>query len=154
MSYWPGQALPHAPSQHVEPMQVMPRAPFLSRWLLAAVLTLHALLAVAQPVLIGGYLQGDFDLIAAHGVNGSLLPATAFVAAVAAVVFWARRGPGWPVVVLAILWLAEFVQMTLGWLRVLWVHVPLGVAIVGLAVFLAVWAWTPAAGRARRGWWR
>jgi hypothetical protein len=116
--------------------------------------TLHAVLVVAQPVLIGGYLEGNFDLVSVHGVNGSLLPLTAFLALAAAVVYWALRGRAWPVAAIAGLWTAEVVQMVLGHTRVLWVHVPLGVGIVGLAVVLAVWSWTPAAGRPRKGWWR
>ena len=132
----------------------MPQAPRLTRWLLALALTVHALAAAAQPVLIGGYLQGSFDLLPAHGLNGTFLPGTAFLATLFALAYWACRGPAWPVLALALLWFAEFVQMVAGYTRVLWVHVPLGVTVVAVAVFLAVWSYTPAAGRPRGGWWR
>lgn len=130
------------------------RRPVITRWLLTAALTLHGLVALAQPVLIGGYLDGHFDLVQVHGINGSLLMLTAFVAAVAAVAYWVAGGRGWPTVVLAGLWFAEFVQLVLGYTRVLSVHVVLGVLIVGSALALAAWGWTRAAGRGRQGWWR
>ena len=149
-------APPHAlpPPAAPPPGASAPRRPVITRWLLALLVTLHALLVVAQPVLIGGYLQGNFDLLSAHSLNGTTLPGSAFLALLAAVVYWARRGRAWPVVALAALWFAEFVQMVVGHTRGLWVHVPLGVAIVGTAVVLAVWSWTRAAGRPRQGWWR
>lgn len=132
-----------------------PRGPRGTAVLLGVTATLAALLAVAQPVLIGGYLQGSFDLVTVHGVNGSLLMTATFVAAVAALLAWTvGHGPGWPTLAMAALWLAEFVQLVAGYTRLLWLHIPVGVAVVGAAVFIAVWAWTPAARRPRRGWWR
>jgi hypothetical protein len=125
-----------------------------SRWLLTAALTLHALVALAQPVLIGGYLDGNFDLVTVHGINGSLLMACAFLGAVAAGIYWAAGGRGWPALASAAVWCAEFVQLVLGYTRVLSVHVVLGVLIVGSAVALAGWSWSRAAGRGRQGWWR
>jgi len=125
-----------------------------SRWFLTATLTLHALVAFAQPVLIGAYLDGRFDLVTVHGVNGSLLMGCAFLAALTAVVYWALGGRGWPALAIAGVWGAEFVQLVLGYTRVLSVHVVLGVLIVGSALALAGWSWSRAAGRGRQGWWR
>ncbi|GAB2680367.1 hypothetical protein [Thalassiella azotivora] len=129
------------------------RGPRTSRLLLALVAVAHALLALAQPVLIGGYLDGRFDWVAAHGVNGSLLPGAAAVVVAAAGLTWARGGAGWPTAAAVVLWCLEGVQMVLGWTRVLSVHVVLGVVVVGGAVALAAWTCSPAAGRPRRGWW-
>ena len=137
------------------PTSAPPRGPRGTAVLLGLTASLTALLAIAQPVLIGGYLQGSFDLVTVHGINGSMLMLATFVAAVAALLRWtAGHGSGWPAVALAALWCAEFVQLVAGYTRLLWLHVPLGVAIVGTAAFVAAWAWTPAARRPRRGWWR
>lgn len=123
--------------------------------LLGTATALAALLAVAQPVLIGGYLQGRFDLVTVHGINGSALMLVTFAAALAGLLRWTvGHGCGWPAVALVGLWLAEFVQLVAGYTRLLWLHIPLGVAVVGTSVAIAVWAWTPASRRPRQGWWR
>lgn len=151
----PSSGLAPPPARSV-PAVVTPvrRRPVVTRWFLTAMLTLHALVALAQPVLIGGYLDGRFDLVTVHGINGSVLMGCAFLAAVTAVVYWAMGGRGWPGLAIAGLWCAEFVQLVLGYTRVLSVHVVLGVLIVGSALALAGWSWSRAAGRGRQGWWR
>jgi hypothetical protein len=148
------QQLAYPQSPPNPPTEAPRRRPVVSRWFLTAALTLHAVVALAQPVLIGGYLDGNFDLVTVHGINGSLLMTCAFLAAVTAVVYWAAGGRGWPALAVAGVWCAEFVQLVLGYTRVLSVHVALGVLIVGSAISLAVWSWSRACGRARQGWWR
>jgi hypothetical protein len=66
---------------------------------------------------------------------------------------WPGGGRPWPLAALLTLWWAAAIQLGMGYARVLAVHVPLGVTVVGAAVALAVWSWTPAARRPRRGWW-
>lgn len=120
-------------------------------WVLRVLLTVHALMAVAQPVLIGRYLDGDFDRLGDHSTNGSLLVAVEMGCLTVALVHWlVGRGRFWPVAALAGLFFVEGMQISLGFNRNLSVHVPLGVTIVALAVGLAVWAWTPRV-MARRG---
>lgn len=51
------------------------------------------------------------------------------------------RGPGWPALASLALLLAEILQLGFGYGRVLALHVPLGVAIFGLTVALALGAW-------------
>lgn len=128
------------------------RGPRVTAWLLTAALTLQGLVAVAQPVLIGGYLDGIVDLVGVHGTNGTALLGVTMLAGLAAIArVFPGRGSLWPVVALTVLWFAEGIQVGMGFSRVLAVHVPLGVAIVGVCVALAVWSWTPAARRPRRG---
>lgn len=118
--------------------------------LLRLALTAHAAVAVAQPLLIGGYLDGRYGWLAAHSLNGSLLPALLLLTGVLALVHaLAGRGPAWPVVAVAVLFLVEGLQIAMGYARVLAVHVPLGVLVVATAVALAVWSWTPRARRPR-----
>lgn len=132
----------------------MHRGPRGTAWLLRLALTLTALSAVAQPLLIGGYLDGEFDLLAWHGGNAAALIALVMASAIAAVAYiWPGGGRPWPLLALVALWWAAAVQIGMGYLRVLAVHEPLGVLVVGSAVALAVWAWTPSVRRKRHGWW-
>ena len=127
------------------------RGPRTTAWLLRILITLHALAAIAQPVLAGAYLQGAFDAIGLHSGNAILVLLLCFFAALAAVPYWLRNGAGWPVLVLSALWLAEGFQIGMGYALVLAVHVPLGVLVVGTAVALLIWAWSPASRRPRKG---
>lgn len=118
-------------------------------WILRLFLVLNAVIAVAQPIMAGSYLAGNFDIIGAHGLNGTMLLGMTFLAGLVALPYAVLRGPVWPVPALALLWLAEGMQLGMGYSRNLAVHIPLGVAIVGIAVALAVWSLTPAARRRR-----
>jgi hypothetical protein len=61
---------------------------------------------------------------------------------VAAVLVWRPgRGAGWPALVGLAILLLGFVQSAMGGSGVLAVHVPLGMVVFGLSVWLLVWAW-------------
>jgi hypothetical protein len=146
------ETTPPAPPVLLAPRRHGPRV---TLWLLRLALALTATAAVAQPVLIGGYLDGAFDLIGVHGANGSVLLTLTMLAGLAAVLYaWPGGGRPWPLLAVVVLWWAEAVQLAMGYARVLSVHVPLGVLVVASAAALAVWCWTPAARLPRRGWWR
>jgi hypothetical protein len=120
-------------------------------WLLRAALTVQAVAAVAQPVLAGRYLSGDFDALAIHGGVAGVVLLTTIAAFAAAVLYWlAGRGTGWPALALVALFVAVITQIAVGALRILAIHIPLGVAIVATAVVLAVWSFRPAARRTRK----
>jgi hypothetical protein len=122
--------------------------------MLRLALTLTAASAVAQPLLIGGYLDGSFDLIAWHAGNAAALISLVMLSGVAALAYvWPGGGRPWPLLALTVLWFAAGLQIGMGYARVLSIHVPLGVLVVGTAVALALWSWTPLARRPRRGWW-
>lgn len=123
--------------------------PSTTLWLLRSLLTLHALAAIAQPILAGRYLSGDFDALLVHGGNAGLVMLMAMGAFAAAVLYWlAGRGVGWPAALLAVLFVAEIAQTAVGAQRVLAVHIPLGVGIVAGAVAVAMWSYRPSARRA------
>lgn len=126
------------------------RRPRVSLWTLRLLLTGHLVAVLAQPVLAGRYLTGDVDAITVHGLLGSLLSlvAMALVAGALAYVLFGR-GRLWVLPITVLLFLAEGFQIGMGYSRELAVHVPLGVAIVVVAVLLAAWVWTPAAARPR-----
>jgi uncharacterized membrane protein YoaK (UPF0700 family) len=119
-------------SQHDRP-QTGVRQPGIGRairvvvWLLAAAV-------FAQAVLAGLFLDGGDAWRAWHAVNGVLvLPLLALIQVVLAVLVWRRgRGPGWLTVASVGLLVALLVQNVMGMTSQVAVHVPLGVAIVGL----------------------
>jgi hypothetical protein len=119
-------------------------------WTLRAVITVHALAVLAQPVLAGLFLTGDIDAIGVHGVVGSLLALVGMVAiAVALAYVLGGRGRLWVLPVAVLLFLADAFQLAAGYARQLELHIPLGVAIVVISVLLAAWAWSPSAARPR-----
>lgn len=127
--------------------QAAPTTPTRTWMLLVIVLGLHAVSAAAQPMLAGAYLSGSVDAIDLHSIAGSSLVLVSLVQGVLAVLFWRRGGgPGWPALATVALLLAESVQLAMGYVRILAVHVPLGVAIVGTAVAMFWWSllWRPA----------
>jgi hypothetical protein len=124
--------------------------PRVTLWLLRVALTVQAAAAVAQPVIAGRYLSGDFDALAVHAAVGGLVMLATMPAFGAAVLYWlVGRGAGWPALTLVAMFVAVIAQIALGALRVLAIHIPLGVAIVATAVALAVWSFRPAAQRTR-----
>ncbi|SHN05756.1 hypothetical protein [Cryptosporangium aurantiacum] len=127
------------------------RRPRVTLWLLRLGLTVHALCVVAQPVLAGRFLDGDYDAISAHSLNGSVLPASGMLVGAVALAYLIAGGAVWPLLAFSALWLAEGFQIGAGYARVLAIHIPLGVAIVVAALGLTIWSWLPAAARPRRG---
>jgi len=113
-------------------------------WLFRVTLCVQALDSLAQAVLAGRFLSGDFAMLAAHEVNGTRgVVIVAFVQIAVAVVAWRRSGAsGWLVVAVVLVFLATVGQIVLGFSRVLGLHVPLGVSIIATAGWLAVWVCT------------
>jgi len=118
-------------------------------WLLRLLLTGQAAMAALQPILIGRYLDGDFDQLAGHSLNGSLLPAITMLCIIGAALHASvGRGPLWPIPVTVLLVPVEGVQLAAGYSHSLAVHIPLGTGLVAVLLLLAAWSWTP---RLRRG---
>jgi hypothetical protein len=96
-------------------------------------LRLLALLVFAQAVFAGLFLDGNAAWRQWHAVNGMLLiPLLALLAVVLAVLLWRSGGPGWIALASLALLLAIVVQNAMGQTSQVAVHVPLGVAILGL----------------------
>ncbi|MHA6785070.1 hypothetical protein ACVGOW_29370 [Pseudonocardia saturnea] len=134
----------------METLTPVRRGPVVTLWLVRAVVTVHLLAVLAQPVLAGRFLAGDADAIAVHGTIGSLL-AVVGMAAIAVTLLYVLGGRGrlWVAPVGLALFLADGIQIGAGFTRNLELHVPLGVGIIVTSVLLAVWVWSPTAGRAR-----
>lgn len=120
------------------------RRPRLTSWALRAVLSAHLLAVLAQPVLAGLYLTGDVDAIGWHATVGSTLAALALAVVVAAAGHvLVRRRSWWLLGAAVLLFLADGLQIGMGYERELEIHIPLGVAIVVASVLLAGWSWSP-----------
>jgi hypothetical protein len=98
------------------------------------VLRLLALLVFAQAVFAGLFLDGNQAWRDWHAVNGMLLiPLLALLQVVLAVLLWrSGGGPAWIALAGLALLLAIVLQNAMGQTSQLAVHVPLGVAILGL----------------------
>ncbi len=133
-----------------EPAADVP-GPRASLWVLRTVVTAQLLLIALQPVLAGWYLSGDFDALGLHGTNAGFVVLAGLIVLGCALVYWlAGGGRGWVPAAAAGLLIAEVLQYGFGYARLLWLHVPLGVAVVIGAVLLTVWVWGSGARRARR----
>jgi hypothetical protein len=123
--------------------QVYRAAPW-AHWLFRVVITVEALLALGQPILIGSFLQGNYGALGLHQANATLTGIAAFVMAVTAVVYWRPgRGRAWPAWLCLGVAAAIVGQIILGYSRVLAVHIPLGVLIIAADLLLVVWVWRP-----------
>ena len=105
----------------------------------------QVLLILIQPVLIGQFLSGgDDSRLQAHEMVGSAVGAAGIFLVTAAILVW--RFGRWPVHVVlwsVLLFVAEVIQLTMGYDRHLGIHVPLGVVLAIAASFLYAWAFKP-----------
>lgn len=104
--------------------------------------TAAAVLAIGQPVLAGGFLDGHYSLLAAHRTAAMILAGAILLSALSAVVMWRTgSGSGRIAALCAVAFLACGAQIGLGFARVLIIHIPLGVGLVALVVRLGVEGW-------------
>ncbi|GIH15971.1 hypothetical protein [Rugosimonospora africana] len=144
----PAQGRP-APIPSPEPAPPhLPTAPrvgptFCAWWLLRLWVTLQALDAFLQPVFEGRFLSGDYAMLSLHRTNATYVGVLSVSLPVVAVVAWrVSQVPGRIVLGMAALAPLAALQIVLGFSRTLGIHVPLGVAILGLSGWLTVWMWT------------
>ncbi|HEX6355613.1 hypothetical protein [Actinophytocola sp.] len=137
-----------APAPEITAAAPGPRA---TLWTLRVLAVLHALSAIAQPLLAGIYLDGDVDALAVHEINATVVSGLGVCQLVAAIVYvWAGRGRAWPLYASLGLVLAEQVQVGLGYERIVAIHIPLGVSIIAMQILLTVWLFRASARRSRR----
>ncbi|MET8863049.1 hypothetical protein ABZW11_08845 [Nonomuraea sp. NPDC004580] len=104
------------------------------------VTVLNTLAVLLQAVTAGQLMSGGAAGL--HGMGASAVHLLGLVQLVAAVLLWRPgRGAGWPAVVSAGVLLLGFVQSMLGGSGAVAAHVPLGMALFGLSVWLLVRAW-------------
>ena len=116
--------------------------------LLRAILIVHAIAVVTQPLMAGLYLSGEVDAMNVHSPVGSSLWMISLLQLAVALVYWRFSGGAiYPAIATLVLLVAEFLQMLLGQIRGMTMHVPLGAAIVTGVLVFTVWSFTAAAGR-------
>ncbi|WUJ72688.1 hypothetical protein OG809_05330 [Kribbella soli] len=133
-----------------QPVKV--RRPRATLQLLRITLVLHAVLVIAQPIAAGYFLAGNVDAMTdIHATVGGSVWMVAFLQTIVAACYTiAGRGRLWPTIASAVLVLAEFVQLTFGYLQNFAVHIPLGTAIVTAVVWMTVWSFRRTARLSRR----
>jgi hypothetical protein len=103
-----------------------------------------AVLLFDQAIFAGQFLSGTFGALHTHRENATVAGLVTVGAALAALpIRWPGRGSIWPLFACVGLFGLSAVQILLGFRRELTVHVPLGTAIIVLALLLAIWAWRP-----------
>lgn len=113
-------------------------------WPFRVVVSAAGVLLFNQAVFAGQFLSGTFGALHTHRENATVAGIVVLAAALAAVpIRWPGRGPSWPILACLGLFGLIALQIMLGFARALTVHVPLGVAIILLAVLLVIWAWRP-----------
>ena len=114
------------------------------RWPLRVVATLLTLLLWTQPLLIGLFLGGEFEMLAVHAAVGGGLVAITLLQFFTVIPAWRPGGlPGWVVAAGAAMVVGAGVQIAAGYQRDLGVHVPLGVALAAAGLSIAVRSWWP-----------
>ena len=110
-----------------------------------ATVTIHVVLLLTQPILIGLFLSGgDRSKLRAHEMGGSAVWVTGFLLVLASMLAW--RIAHWSarvVIWCLLLFVAETFQLMMGYDRHLGIHVPLGVLLAVSASFLYAWAYKP-----------
>lgn len=114
-------------------------------WVFRLLTLAQAALFVLQPISIGSFLQGSWAAFDLHSIVGGVLVlptmATAGVGLLLAVLarrIWVGLGS----MALGVLTTA---QVGIGHAGMVSVHVPLGVVLVALSVWLCAWSWTKGA---------
>ncbi|GAA3468630.1 hypothetical protein GCM10018965_031830 [Nonomuraea roseola] len=99
--------------------------------------------AVLLQAFTAGQLLGGAGS-AMHGTGAGAVHVAGLLLLVTGVLMWRPgRGPGWPALASLAILLLGFVQSATGGSGAVALHVPLGMAIMGISVWLAVWAFTP-----------
>ena len=130
--------VPPAPAREKAPV----RTPAWPRWVMRIMTLVTAIMLFDQAIFAGQFLSGVYPMLRVHADNATSATLVVLLLVVAAVLLrWPGRGPWWPILASAGLLVLVVAQMVLGYSRVLAIHIPLGVAIIVLAVGLAVWAW-------------
>lgn len=113
-------------------------------WAWRILLTVAAAGYLFQAVSAGQFLQGDYAFLRIHQLGTTALDIVVVLALVTAgLLRWAARGPVLPLLGTLGVFAVSQAQAGTGAARIVWLHVPLGVVLIGLVWALAWHAWTP-----------
>lgn len=106
-------------------------------------LTLAAVAYLFQAVSAGQFLEGDYAFLRVHQLGTTVADVLMFVALVSAgCLKWVARGPLSPFLAVVGTIIVSQAQAAAGAARLIWLHVPLGVVLIGLVWAIAWAAWT------------
>lgn len=111
-------------------------------WVFRLVALPQAILFVMQPISIGSFLQGTWEALDLHLIAGGILVLVTWVTGACGLVLAALARRPWLAVGSCALGILTTAQVAVGSTRLLVVHVPLGVALVALALWMCAWSWT------------
>jgi len=99
----------------------------------------------AQAVFAGLFLGGDAAMRDVHGAGALAVHVLGLLLVIVAIVYWRPwGGSGFPALASVVLLFAGLAQSTTGGSGITAVHVPLGMAMFGLVIWLVVWSLRPA----------
>lgn len=112
-------------------------------WPFRILMTLTVLQLFNQAIFAGQFLDGNFGALRAHHDHAYFALYSMIVTAVSALLI---KRPGgniliWPFLASIGLVVLIYIQIELGLVRSIAIHVPLGVAIIVAAAFLTAWSW-------------
>jgi hypothetical protein len=120
------------------------RVPGWAAWLLRGLVLLTAVLVLLQPVSAGLFVTGNVEMLGLHSAGHIFISLVLLLQMVAAVLIWRPgRGPAWPIWATVGMFLLVGMQAGLGYVRMLSLHIPLGVLTFGLSVAMLIAAWSP-----------
>jgi hypothetical protein len=100
--------------------------------LIRRLLGLNLALVALQPLSAGFFLSGYERAVTVHAAVAIALQLGALIQVVTAIVLWRRRRvPGWVAGFSVGLFVIVFLQVGLGYSKWYWLHVPVGVGILG-----------------------
>lgn len=115
-----------------------PSAPANLIWLLRFLVLLHTLIVLAQAASAGTFLDGEPSALRLHQLTGtSVITVVSVLQLIVAVICWRRQQrAAWFALAAAGLFVADMIQIGLGFTDRLALHVPVGVAIFGVSLTL------------------
>lgn len=128
---------PHSVTDPAVARSVTPRG----HGALRVLIVLTGLAILAQALFAGMFLGGDAGMREVHGAGAPVVLGLSVIQLVVAVLYWRPwRGSGFPALASLVLVIATVGQAMTGGSGATAVHVPLGMLMFGLVVWLAVWA--------------
>lgn len=107
-------------------------------WVLRLLVLLHTLIVLAQAVFAGTFLDGEPSALRLHQLTGtSVITVVSVLQLIVAVLCWRRHQlAAWFALAAFGLFVADMIQIGLGFTDQLMLHVPVGVAIFGVSLTL------------------
>lgn len=113
-----------------------PTAPANLIWVLRLLVLLHTLIALAQAVFAGTFLDGEPSALRLHQLTGtSVITIVSVLQLIVAVLCWRRQQlAAWFALAAFGVFVADMIQIGLGFTDRLMLHVPVGAAIFGVSL--------------------